>query len=219
MSNHFHLVIETPQPNLVFGMKWLSGVYTKPFNIRPKLCAHLFAGRYKALVVEGSGNSYLRTVCDYVHLNPVRAHLLRPDHPLESYPWSSYGLYLQPAPQRTVWLRLDRLLGEKGIPRDTDAGRQQFAALRERRRAEEASADYQQIRRDWVLGSEAFPQELLAAVSGQVGPQPLRSRAQATGQELAEQLMVPKREDGSERHDSTPWSTRRNLLADSATER
>ena len=75
MPNHIHLVIETPQPNLVAGMKWLLGVYTKRFNIRHKLCGHVFAGRYKALVVEGSGNGYLRTVCDYVHLNPVPAGL------------------------------------------------------------------------------------------------------------------------------------------------
>jgi REP element-mobilizing transposase RayT len=73
MRNHFHLVLETPQPNLVAGMKRLLRVYTKRYNIRHKLCGHLFAGRYKALVVERSGNGYLRTVCDYVHLNPVRA--------------------------------------------------------------------------------------------------------------------------------------------------
>ena len=66
MPNHFHLVIETPQANLIAGMKWMLGVYTKRFNIRHKLCGHLFAGRYKALVVEGSGNGYLATVCDYV---------------------------------------------------------------------------------------------------------------------------------------------------------
>src|SRR5881409_262669 len=88
MSNHFHLVIETPQPNLVAGMKWLLGVYTKRFNIRHKLCGHVFAGRYKALVVDGSGNGYLRTVCDYVHLSPVRAKLVRPRTALESFRWS-----------------------------------------------------------------------------------------------------------------------------------
>jgi putative transposase len=69
VSNHFHLVLETPQPKLVFGMKWLLGVYTKRYNVRHRLCGHLFAGRYKALVVEGSGNGYLRTACDNVHLN------------------------------------------------------------------------------------------------------------------------------------------------------
>src|SRR5436190_4714747 len=76
MPNHFHLVLETPQPNLVAGMKWLLGVYTSRFNHRHKAFGHLFQGRYKSLVVDGSGNGYLKTVCDYVHLNPVRARML-----------------------------------------------------------------------------------------------------------------------------------------------
>ena len=86
MSNHFHLVLETPQPNLVAGMKWLLGTYTSRFNRRHKEFGHLFSGRYKALPVEGSGTGYLKTACDYVHLNPVRAKLLRPEQPLESSP-------------------------------------------------------------------------------------------------------------------------------------
>jgi REP element-mobilizing transposase RayT len=71
MRNHFHLVMETPRPNLVAGMKWLLGVYTKRYNIRHKLCRHLFAGRYKAVHVDDSGGGYLRTVCDYAHLNQI----------------------------------------------------------------------------------------------------------------------------------------------------
>jgi REP element-mobilizing transposase RayT len=59
MRNHFHLVIETPQPNLVAGMKWLLGTYTSRFNRRHKEFGHLFSGRYKALIVDGSGNGYL----------------------------------------------------------------------------------------------------------------------------------------------------------------
>ena len=77
MPNHFHLVVETPQPNLVAGMKWFLGTYTARFNRRHKLFGHLFSGRYKSLVVDGSGTGYLKTVCDYVHLNPVRAKLPR----------------------------------------------------------------------------------------------------------------------------------------------
>ena len=53
MPNHFHLVVETPRANLVAGMRWLLGVYTKRFNIRHKFCGHLFAGRYEALTVDG----------------------------------------------------------------------------------------------------------------------------------------------------------------------
>ena len=189
MSNHFHLVVETPQPNLVAGMKWLLGVYTKRYNIRHKLCGHLFAGRYKALVVEGSGNGYLRTVCDYVHLNPVRAGLVKPKLALETYRWSSYGQYLKPPGQRPPWLRVDRLLGEKGIPKDSEAGRKQLAALTEKRRAEESAADYEHIRRDWVLGSEEFRQELLAAAVERVGPNHYGAERQETGVQKAERLV------------------------------
>jgi REP element-mobilizing transposase RayT len=58
MSNHFHLVVETPKANLVAGMKWFLGTYTGRFNRRHKLFGHLFNGRYKSLIVDGSGNGY-----------------------------------------------------------------------------------------------------------------------------------------------------------------
>src|SRR5438128_4115616 len=93
MGNHFHLLVETPQANLVAGMKWFLGTYTSRFNRRHRLLGHLFSGRYKALVVDGSGSGYLRSVADYVHLNPVRAKLLRAEQPLRDYRWSSYPEY------------------------------------------------------------------------------------------------------------------------------
>src|SRR5258706_9963506 len=99
MSNHFHLVVETPKANLVEGMKWLLGVYTRRFNRRHKLFGHLFSGRYKSLMVDGSGTGYLKTVCDYVHLNPGRAKLLRPEQALRQYRWSSWPEYLK-SPKR-----------------------------------------------------------------------------------------------------------------------
>jgi REP element-mobilizing transposase RayT len=169
MRNHFHLVMETPQPNLVAGMKWLLGVYTKRFNIRHKLCGHLFAGRYKALVVDGSGNGYLRTVCDYVHLNPVRAKLLPADARLESFVWSSYAEYLKPPGKRASWLRVERLLGEKQIPRDSPAGREEFRRQTEERRRQEGAAEWGGLERGWCLGGEAFRKELLAAAGERAG--------------------------------------------------
>src|SRR6266542_426395 len=95
MYNHLHLIVETAQPNLVAGMKWLLGTYTMRFNRRHKEFGHLFSGRYKALIVDGSGNGYLKTVCEYVHLNPVRARLLRREQSLSEFVWSSYPLYLR----------------------------------------------------------------------------------------------------------------------------
>ena len=63
MNNHFHLVVETPNANLVAGMRWFLSTYTSRFNRRHKQFGHLFSGRYKSLIVDGSGNGYLRTVC------------------------------------------------------------------------------------------------------------------------------------------------------------
>jgi REP element-mobilizing transposase RayT len=168
MANHFHLVLETPQPNLSVGMKWLLQTYTSRFNHRHRYFGHLFSGRYKAPVVDGSGNGYLRTACEYVHLNPVRARLLRADEPLKSYRWSSFPLYLQA--QRPEWLRVDRALGEYGIPRDTTAGRARFEEVMEQRRLQADGQDYRALRRGWCLGSAEFKEELLAQVTHQIGP-------------------------------------------------
>jgi putative transposase len=89
MRNDFHLVPETPQANLVAGMKWFWGTYTGRFNRRYRAFGHLFSGRYKALVVSGE-HDYLRIVCDYVHLYPVRPRRLRADEPLRCYRWGGW---------------------------------------------------------------------------------------------------------------------------------
>jgi len=75
MGNHYHLLIETPEANLVDGMRWLQGIYTKRFNMRHKQWGHLFQSRYKALLVDPSGD-YFQTVSDYIHLNTARADCL-----------------------------------------------------------------------------------------------------------------------------------------------
>lgn len=65
----------------------------------------MFSGRYKALIVDGSGSGYLKSVCDYVHLNPVRANLLLPDQPLREYWLSSYPLFLKkPSASGCGWI-------------------------------------------------------------------------------------------------------------------
>ncbi len=161
MPNHFHLVVETPQPNLVAGMKWFLGTYTSRFNRRHKLFGHLFSGRYKALVVDGSGTGYLRTVCDYVHLNPVRARLLRPEQALHEFTWSSFPQYLQRPAKRPAWVRVDRLLGEWGIRRDDAAGRRQFRSTMEERRTRDQPGEWQAVRRGWFLGGVELQEELL----------------------------------------------------------
>ena len=125
MSNHFHLVMETPQPNLAVGMKWLLGTYTQRFNRRHRHWGHLFGGRYKAQLIDERSPSYLRRACHYVHLNPVRAGIGKAEEKLESFEWSSYPAYLRPK-IRAAWLRVDRLLGEHGLQKDTASTRREF---------------------------------------------------------------------------------------------
>jgi len=193
MPNHFHLVVETPQANLVAGMKWFMGTYTSRFNRRHKLFGHLFSGRYKALIVDGSGNGYLRTVCDYVHLNPSRAKLLQKEESLRTYRWSSFPEYLKAPTKRPAWLRVERLLGEYGIHRDSAAGRGRLEEALEQRRGAEYGQAYKAIRRGWFLGDEKLKQELLAQVSEKAGKshygEELRESAEAKAERIvAEEL-------------------------------
>ena len=155
MGNHFQLVVETPQPNLVEGMKWLLGTYTGRYNRRHKEFGHLFSGRYKSLVVDGSGKGYLKTVCDYVHLNPARAKWVKPGQGLEVFRWSSYPEYLKAPEQRVEWLRVDRLFGEWRIAKDSEAGRGEFARGMEERRRQEDGKEFKPIKRGWCLGDNA----------------------------------------------------------------
>jgi putative transposase len=170
MSNHYHIVLETPEPNLVAGMAWLQSTYTIRLNHRHELVGHVLSGRYKSQLVEGSGNGYLKTACDYVHLNPVRARLLKLEERLLGYPWSSFGAYLAAPEHRPFWIRVDRLLGEHAIQEDSVAGRQQFEHRMETRRFEETDPEtFKALRRSWFLGSESFKREALARMEGSLG--------------------------------------------------
>ena len=190
MRNHYHLVLETPNANLVAGMAWLQSTYTIRLNHRHKLFGHVFSGRYKAQLVEGSGNGYLRTACDYVHLNPVRAGLLKAGERLLAYPWSSFGAYLAATKHRPGWIRVDRLLAEHGIRRDTAAGRQEFERRMEARRLEGVAAEsLTALRRGWCLGSEAFRQEKLEQMEGELGEHHAGELRLESGEAKAERLV------------------------------
>ena len=85
MSNHYHLLIETPDENLSKGMRQLNGVYTQKFNKKHDRVGHVFQGRYKAILVQKEAN--LLELARYIVLNPVRAQMIRS---AKDWPWSSY---------------------------------------------------------------------------------------------------------------------------------
>jgi hypothetical protein len=85
MTNHYHLLIETPDGNLSIGMRQINSVYTQLFNKQHGRTGHLFQGRFKAILIQK--DSHLLEVCRYVVLNPVRAKMV--EQPGD-YAWSSY---------------------------------------------------------------------------------------------------------------------------------
>jgi putative transposase len=103
MTNHYHLVVETPEANLAQGMRQLNGVYTQYVNRAHRRVGHVFQGRYKAILVER--DAYLVELSRYVVLNPVRAGMV--SLPGE-WPWSSWGVLMgqMPSPEwlETRWL-------------------------------------------------------------------------------------------------------------------
>ncbi len=108
MTNHYHLVIETPEGNLAQGMRQLNGVYTQWVNRTHERVGHVFQGRYKAILVDK--DSYLLALARYVVLNPVRAGMVSD---IEDWRWSSYPAKLDQSASPD-WLQTDWLLGQFG---------------------------------------------------------------------------------------------------------
>ncbi len=172
MKNHYHMLLETPEANLVVGMQWLQGTYTTRFNVRHGECGHLFQGRYKALPVSGAGD-YFAAVAGYIHLNPARikGYDFKRDR-VERYKWSSLPAYLG-REKRPVWMRVERVLGNMGL-KDTPAGRRGYGRYIRQRELEMSASEepwqadevWGRIRRGWCVGEETFRGELEGRLAG-----------------------------------------------------
>ncbi len=146
MTNHYHILIETPEANLAEGMRQLNGVYTQRFNRAHDRAGHVFQGRYKSILVER--DSYLLELARYVVLNPLRAGMVKK---LEAWPWSSYLVTCgqEPSP---AWLQTDWIWGQFG-QRRSSAIAKYVAFVHEGARLPSVWGNLQgQI----YLGSEAF---------------------------------------------------------------
>jgi REP element-mobilizing transposase RayT len=121
MTNHYHLLLTTPEGNLSQVMRHINGGYTVWFNKRHKRFGHLFQGRYRAILVDA--DPYAGELSRYIHLNPVRAGMVRQP---EQYPWSSYAAYSGKAkPLR--WLTTNWLLRYFG--QETAAAKKAYASF------------------------------------------------------------------------------------------
>ena len=98
MSNHYHLLIQTPDANLSRCMRHINGVYTQRFNRYHNCDGQLFRGRYKSILV--GGDSYLLELVRYIHRNPLRGGLV---NKLDRYRWSSHRAFLSSS-KKWDWL-------------------------------------------------------------------------------------------------------------------
>ncbi len=168
LPNHYHLLLETPEPNLVAGMKWLQGTFTQRFNSFHQRHGHLLQGRYKAVPVHAENPTYWDALSCYIHLNPVRAGLVGSRQMnLSKYPWSSFPAYIQPA-LRPAWLDTRRVLGSLHLP-DSPTGRKTYGQFLRARMLEilrcgnvqEHEELWKEIRRGWCLGARDFQTRLV----------------------------------------------------------
>ena len=149
MTNHYHLLIETPEANLSRGMHLLNGVYTQWFNHRHKRIGHLLQGRFKAILIEKE--SYLLELARYIVLNPVRAKMVRT---VRDWPWSSYRATSGQS-EIPKFLTIDWILAQFNQDR-TQAVRAYRQFVREGRGVEV----WGELRTGMFLGTDKFVKEL-----------------------------------------------------------
>jgi putative transposase len=158
MRNHFHLAIRTPQPNLAAGMHWLQTTFATRFNRLRGERGHLFQGRYKALLLEDE--DVWARVADYIHLNPVRAHVITSDQ-VGSFRWSSLGRFLKG--DRFQGLRADPWLRTMGWRDSPGHWSEYLVHLRRIHAIEQGKPERERenFTRGWAIGDKEWKQQLL----------------------------------------------------------
>ena len=148
MSNHYDLLIQTPDANLSQAIQWINVSYASYFNRKRNRHGHLFQGRFKAILIDA--DEYLKHLSRYIHLNPVRAKIV--SSPAE-YPWSSYAAYIgqQKAPG---FLETDWLLSTFGKRRKQ--ARKSYQDFVEKVDAKSLDNPSEQVSEGFLLGDADF---------------------------------------------------------------
>ena len=154
MGNHFHLFLRTPDANLSAGMHDLNSGYVSAFNRRHGRCGHLLQGRFKAIVVESGRHEW--ELSRYVHLNPVRAGLVRRP---EQYRWGSCRHYFG-AGGAPAWLAWEEVLSQHG--RTLRAARRAYGESLAEGVASPPPSPFGGVVASSVLGSQGFVERVRA---------------------------------------------------------
>ena len=159
MDNHYHLILETPQGDLLKVMHGINSGYTGYFNRKYKRTGHLFQGRYKAILVEK--DNYLLELSRYVHLNPVRAKAVeRP----EQYRWSSYCGYIGKG-EKITWIEYAWVLSQ--FSNDNKKAMREYKEFVEENLIKEIPPPLKDIHGQIVLGGGQFIEKIKKMLTGQ----------------------------------------------------
>ena len=162
MRNHFHLALETLEPNLSAGMKHLQGTWAMRYNRFRHITGRPFQGRYRGIHVE-PGHAFAQ-VAHYIHLNPVRARIVSVQR-LSRFRWSSLWWFAaRRTGKRPAWLSTETVLQHAGGLVDGTPGWSRYlqylaflAATSPQQRAEK----YSEISRGWAIGTADFKERLV----------------------------------------------------------
>ena len=202
MDNHYHLLVETHQPNLTRAMQWLQVSYTVWFNRRHRRVGHLFQGRYQAILIEAETAAW--ELSRYLHLNPVRVRALgldkaaqqrsrtgmleRPDatlvreriERLRKYPWSSYRVYAgltEPA----TWLTTQTVLGHNGGRSAAEHRRGYRSYVEAAIREGLSESPWERLEAQVLFGGTEFVRRIKRRVQGNLREQPQLKRLRRSG--------------------------------------
>ncbi|MBI1839412.1 MAG: transposase [Verrucomicrobia bacterium] len=160
LTDHFHLIVETPRPNLVDAMKWFLGTYTSRFNHRHGVGGHLFTGRYRSQLLDAATPGVKARAAAYLHLNPLLDGAVRTLGDLATFEWTSYPSYVGDGAESVGWLERAAVLADAGR-RDDAEGRIAFRRDTEESMASRPLESWDEFRSGWQIGSEPFRQQLL----------------------------------------------------------
>ena len=151
MPTHIHLLLEMSEAPLSRLMQILQFRYTRNFNIKYKKWGHLFQGRYRAILCDK--DSYFLELSAYIHLNPVRAGLVKEPH---QYPWSSYRFYVREAKDTLV--DGDFLLAQFSNKKAT--AKIEYSRLVRSRISQGHREDFYELMDQRFLGTEEFVEDI-----------------------------------------------------------
>jgi len=171
MTNHYHLLIETPDGNLGQGMRQLNSVYSRYYNRRHGLVGHVLQGRYHAILVQKE--SYQLELARYIVLNPIRAGIAKK---LGDWEWSSLQFMLGDRPSPS-WMETSWLLNSFGA--DPVSARQAYLAFL--LAGIDAKSPLEQVAFQCILGDDTFiaqhRKSATAEISGEIAREQRRAIA------------------------------------------